>query len=63
LAGFETAFNYETIQVAIVTAVDGVNYRGDMLQQVWNELDYRLDVVRVTKGAHIEHLLAQSIKL
>jgi len=22
----------------------------------WNELDYRVDVCRITKGAHIEHL-------
>ena len=28
----------------------------DMLQRVWQELDYRLDVCRVTGGAHIEHL-------
>ena len=28
----------------------------DMLQTVWNELDYRVDVCRTTKGAHIEHL-------
>jgi hypothetical protein len=27
-----------------------------MLQTVWNELDYRVDVWRITKGAHIEHL-------
>jgi len=27
-----------------------------MLQTVWNELDYRVDVCRITKGAHIEHL-------
>jgi hypothetical protein len=26
-----------------------------MLKNVWNELDYRLDVCRVTQGAHIEH--------
>ena len=26
------------------------------LQTVWNELDYRADVCRITKGAHIEHL-------
>ena len=24
--------------------------------KVWEELDYRLDVCRVTNGAHIEHL-------
>jgi hypothetical protein len=23
---------------------------------VWNELDYRVDVCRITKGARIEHL-------
>ena len=27
-----------------------------MLHTVWNELDYRVDVCRITKGAHIEHL-------
>jgi len=27
-----------------------------MLQTVWNELDYRVDVCRITKGAHIERL-------
>jgi hypothetical protein len=28
----------------------------DMMIQVWQELGYRLDVCRVTKGAHIEHM-------
>jgi hypothetical protein len=28
----------------------------DMLQTVWNELDYRVDVCRITKGTNIEHL-------
>jgi len=27
-----------------------------MLQTVWNELGYRVNVCRITKGAHIEHL-------
>jgi hypothetical protein len=27
-----------------------------MLQRVWQELDYRIDIYRVTKGGHIEHL-------
>jgi hypothetical protein len=27
-----------------------------MLQRVWQELDYRTDICRVTKGGHIEHL-------
>ena len=28
----------------------------DLLKRVWQELDYRLDVCHVTKGAYIEHL-------
>jgi hypothetical protein len=27
-----------------------------MLQHVWQELDYRIDICHVTKGGHIEHL-------
>jgi len=26
------------------------------LQRVWRELDYRIDIFRVTKGGYIEHL-------
>jgi len=28
----------------------------DMLTRVWNEMDHRIDVCRITKGVHIEHL-------
>jgi hypothetical protein len=28
----------------------------DMMTRVWQELDFRLSVCCVTKGAHIEHL-------
>jgi hypothetical protein len=27
-----------------------------MLMRVWQELEYRIDVGRVTRGAHIQHL-------
>ena len=27
-----------------------------MLERIWQELDYRLDVCRVTNSAHIDHL-------
>jgi hypothetical protein len=27
-----------------------------MLTRVWKELEYRFDVCRVTRGAHIKHL-------
>jgi hypothetical protein len=30
-----------------------------MLMRVWQELEYRIDVCRVTRGAHIEHLRCQ----
>ena len=36
------------------TKIDTIT--ADMLQTVWNELDYRVDVCRITKGAYIEHL-------
>ena len=36
------------------TAIETIT--ADMLQTVWSELDYRVDVCRITKGAHIEHL-------
>jgi hypothetical protein len=34
-----------------VTAIDR-----QMLQRVWQELDYRNDICCVTKGGHIEHM-------
>ena len=30
--------------------------RVNMLTRVWQELEYRIDVCRVTPGEHIEHL-------
>jgi len=42
------------LKVRIRTAT--VTITADMLQIVWNELDYHVDVCRITKGAHIEHL-------
>ena len=42
------------LKVRIRTANETIT--ADMLQTVWNELDYDADVCRITKGAHIEHL-------
>jgi len=42
------------LKVRIRTAIETIT--ADMLQTVWNELDYHVDVCRITKGAHIEHL-------
>jgi transposase len=44
----------DELKQRITRAVESINV--DMLHRVWNELDYRLDVCRVTRGAHIEHL-------
>jgi hypothetical protein len=38
----------------IIAAISEIDR--DMLQRVWAEVNYRLDVCRVTKGVHIEHL-------
>jgi len=42
------------LKVRIRTATETIT--ADMLQRVWNELYYRVDVCRITTGAHIEHL-------
>jgi hypothetical protein len=28
----------------------------NILERIWDELDYRVNICRVTNGAHIEHL-------
>jgi hypothetical protein len=38
----------------IVEAVAPID--SQILQLVWQELDYRTDICRITKGGHIEHL-------
>jgi len=44
----------DSTHINTITAIETITT--DMLQTVWNELDYRVDVCRITKGAHIEHL-------
>ncbi|GBN98293.1 hypothetical protein AVEN_121963-1 [Araneus ventricosus] len=46
--------NLEDLRTRIGNALNLVT--PDMLKRVWEEMDYRLDVVRVTRGSHIEHL-------
>ena len=38
----------------IIVAVKNID--APMLTRVWQELEYRIDVCCVTRGAHIEHL-------
>jgi hypothetical protein len=42
------------LKVRIRTATETIT--ADLLEKVWNELVYRVDVCRITKVAHIEHL-------
>jgi len=42
------------LKVRIRTTIGTIT--ADMLHTVWDELDYRVDVCRITNGAHIEHL-------
>jgi hypothetical protein len=42
------------LKVWIRTAIK--TFTAEVLQTVWNELDYRVDVCRITNCAHIEHL-------
>jgi hypothetical protein len=39
---------------SIVEAVAAID--SQILQRVWQERDYRIDICRVTKGGYIEHL-------
>jgi len=42
------------LKVRIRTAIETI--AADMLQTVWNELDYRVDVCRITKGVHVTYV-------
>jgi hypothetical protein len=42
------------LKARIIAAVKTID--APMLTRVWQELEYRIDVCRVTRGAHIEHL-------
>jgi len=42
------------LKAQIIAAVKNIDAL--MLARVWQELEYRIDVCRVTRGAHIEHL-------
>ena len=44
----------------IVAAVKNID--APMLTHVWQELEYRIDVCRVTRGAHIESLVVKKKK-
>ena len=43
-----------TLRERIVQAIQAIDV--DMLQRVWMEMEYRLDILRATNGAHVEVL-------
>ena len=44
--------NLATLPRQIVEVIETVDI--DMLQRVWREIEYRFDIVRATRGAHVE---------
>ena len=44
--------NIQDLRNRITAAVVLVDH--DMLTRVWNEIDYRIDVCRITKGGYID---------
>jgi len=42
------------IMFSVITNI--YNMETNMLTRVWQQLEYRIDVFRVTRGAQIEHL-------
>jgi len=49
-----SSYKYPRTEDRIRTAIETIT--ADMLQTVWNELDYSVDVCTITNGAHVEHL-------
>ena len=48
------AVSLPELRERINTAIGNVTQ--DMLERVWREWEYRLDICRVTRGAHIEYI-------
>ena len=42
----------ETLQLRIIEVLATVNE--EMLENTWHEIEYRLDILRATNGAHVE---------
>ena len=54
--GTDTPNFYHTLQVLDMSTLLTGHTRATHVQRVWQELDYRIDICRVTMGGHIEHL-------
>jgi hypothetical protein len=47
------------LKARIIAAVKNID--APILKRVWQELEYHIDVCRITRGAHIEHLKLSKI--
>jgi hypothetical protein len=52
--GASIFFTVAMIRARIIAAVKNID--APLLTRVWQELEYRIDVCHVTRGAHVEHL-------
>jgi hypothetical protein len=48
------SLDIDELKLRITAAIETIGR--NMLEKVWDELDYRMDICRVTNGANIEHL-------
>jgi hypothetical protein len=48
------SLNTDELKLKIATVMEKIER--NLSERVWNELDYRLDICRITNGARIEHL-------
>ena len=48
------ADNLDALKQRIIAADASIDE--DMLSRIWQEIDYRMVICRVTNGSHIEHL-------
>jgi hypothetical protein len=46
--------DHADLKARIIAAVKNID--APMLTRVWQEIEYRIDVCRVARGTHIEHL-------
>jgi hypothetical protein len=46
-----SATSFDELRLTIVAAIETVTPQ--MLENTWREIEYRLDILRATKGAHV----------
>jgi hypothetical protein len=62
MAYIDTVFKFLPYNIQVLTMIRAVkNIDAPMLMYVWKEHGYRIDVCRVTRGAHIEYLKLSKI--